>query len=220
MITHPSMKILAIETATSACSVALHIAGECIHRLEIEPRAHTRILLPMINSVLKEAGVTLDQMDVLAYGCGPGSFTGVRIASAVIQGLGFGVGHSKSMRMGQQGHSKPIPIIPVSSLRALAQQLFQKTKNPNVCAMLDARMQEMYWGLFKANAEGLMEAVGKEQLTSKQNIILSEIAGDWLIEEGYPTAVEVAALASFDYLNGQAVEVRDALPVYLRNQVV
>lgn len=194
--------ILAIETATNACSVALSFNNTLIQRSAIEPKAHTRLILPMIDSVLKEAGLPLSQIEVFAYGCGPGSFTGVRIASAVIQGLGFGLEK---------------PIIPVSSLRALAQQIFQEQSTPQICAMIDARMQEMYWGLFQANDQGLVELLGEEQLSAKEQCVLPE--GQWIVTEGFPYAAEVAFIARAEYLLGKSKTALEALPVYLRNRI-
>ncbi|MGZ8239577.1 MAG: tRNA (adenosine(37)-N6)-threonylcarbamoyltransferase complex dimerization subunit type 1 TsaB, partial [Methylobacter sp.] len=105
------MKLLAVETSTEACSVALYIDGNVSERFELTPKEHTRLILPMIDSLMSDAGLKPQQLDALAFGCGPGSFTGVRIATGVIQGIAFGA---------------DLPVVPVSTLAAIAQDFFDK----------------------------------------------------------------------------------------------
>src|SRR5437762_3413401 len=123
--------ILAIETSTDACSVALYTPKQTYSLFEVQPQAHAQLLLGMVDNVRRQAGIELKELSAFAFGRGPGSFTGVRIAASVVQGLAFGVNK---------------PIIPVSSLQALAQQAYNKSKSPNIIAMLDARMHEIYCG--------------------------------------------------------------------------
>ena len=107
------MKLLAVETATEACSAALYIDGIVTERFELTPKEHTRLILPMIDSLMADAGLKPQQLDALAFGCGPGSFTGVRIATGVIQGIAFGA---------------DLPVVPVSTLAAIAQDFFDNNK--------------------------------------------------------------------------------------------
>ncbi len=129
-------RILAIETATQACSAALLLDnGEVLSRLELAPRRHTALILPFIDALLSEAGIALNALDAVAFGVGPGSFMGLRLATSVAQGLAFGA---------------DLPVVPISSLRALAQvALLALPQENKVLAGWDARMGEIYWGLYK-----------------------------------------------------------------------
>ena len=119
------MKILAIETATEACSTALMIDHVIIEHYQVAPRAHNRLIIPMIESLLSKANIHLNQLDALAFGRGPGSFTGIRIAASVAQGIALGA---------------DLPVIPISSLAALAQEVFDEHNNTITYGCLDARM--------------------------------------------------------------------------------
>jgi len=145
------VKLLAIETATDACSAALSIDGELRERFEIAPRAHTERILPMIDELMAEAGMTISQVDAMAFGCGPGAFTGVRIAVGVTQGIAF---------------AADLPVVPVSTLAALA----QGAGGDRVLAALDARMDEVYWGAYQRNVAGLMEGVGEECVSPPDDV--------------------------------------------------
>ena len=103
------MKVLAVETSTDACSAALFIDGIVTERFELTPKEHTRLILPMIDNLMSEAGLRPQQLDALAFSCGPGSFTGVRIATGVIQGIALGA---------------DLPVVPVSTLAAIALDFF------------------------------------------------------------------------------------------------
>lgn len=220
------MKILAIETATEACSVALDIDDSCKHHFEVAPRRHTELILPMIDDLLNQADIQTSDLDAIAFGQGPGAFTGVRIAVGVIQGLAF---------------AHDTPVIPVSTLNALAQHYADEYTH--VATAIDARMQEIYWGLFKKNELGLMQQISEEKVCSTADIA-NPPKGDWfgagtgwktyekelqqvfkqnLIGfngELFPSAVDVIALAKPIYLEGKAIPVEQAMPVYLRNKVV
>ncbi|HSE13882.1 MAG TPA: tRNA (adenosine(37)-N6)-threonylcarbamoyltransferase complex dimerization subunit type 1 TsaB, partial [Rudaea sp.] len=139
------MRLLAIDTATEACSAALRIGDEVIERSEIAPRRHAGLILPMIESLLGEAGISRRQIDAIAVGRGPGAFTGVRLAISVAQGLALGL---------------DIPVMPVSSLAALAQDAPAEIDAP-ILAVIDARMGEVYAGVFRRSGD-LLEAIGEE----------------------------------------------------------
>ena len=111
------MKLLAVETSTEACSAALYIDGIVNERFELAPKEHTKLILPMIDSLMSDAGLKPQQLDALAFSCGPGSFTGVRIATGVIQGIALGA---------------DLPVVPVSTLAAIAQDFFDNPVRRNI----------------------------------------------------------------------------------------
>lgn len=216
------MKLLAFDTATDACTAALSVDGDVLERFEIGTR-HAARLLPMVDELLAEAGLTLKALDAIAFGRGPGSFTGLRIGAGVAQGLAFGA---------------ELPVVPVSSLAALA----QGTDAPRVLAAFDARMQQVYWGSYVRNADRLVVLQGKEQVIAPHAVALphgqdwagagsgwdqygealrARLGGqlrDW--RAGcYPHARNVAELGVAAVLQGQAVPAELALPVYLRDDV-
>src|SRR5687768_14495000 len=125
------MRLLAIDTATERCSVALRLDDRFIERDSEQPRGHADLVLPMVESVLQEAGLKLAELDGIAYGRGPGAFTGVRIAVGVVQGLAFGA---------------QLSTVGVSNLAAIAQQVAQPGDRVLVC--MDARMEQVYWSSF------------------------------------------------------------------------
>ncbi len=122
------MRILALDTATEACSAALLLHGEVLERYEVLGRGHAERLLPMVQEVLAEGGVALAALDAVAFGRGPGAFTGLRIAAGVTQGLAFGAG---------------LPVVPVSDLAALAARAAVHHGRRHVLACLDARMGQV-----------------------------------------------------------------------------
>src|SRR5690606_41346453 len=125
--------LLALDTATEACSVALLHEGRVLSRYEVAPRLHAQRLLPMVQEVLDEAGIAIAALDAIAFGRGPGAFTGVRIAIGVVQGLAFALDR---------------PVLPVSNLAVLAQRAHRESGASQVAAAIDARMDEIYWGCF------------------------------------------------------------------------
>lgn len=219
------MNILIIDTATEACSVALEVNEQVFNRFEICPQQHSQRILPMIDEVLKEANVTLQDLDYLAFGRGPGSFTGVRIATGVLQGLALGTGHK---------------VLGISTLAAMAQQAYAQNQSEQVTAAIDARMSEVYFGQYQLKHK-VMTLVGLEQvLPPEQGAALlsdsSEMFGvgtGWLAYPELDLADKVEVLADILYPNalymlplakalideGKAVEVEDIQPVYLRDKV-
>ncbi|HET9033448.1 MAG TPA: tRNA (adenosine(37)-N6)-threonylcarbamoyltransferase complex dimerization subunit type 1 TsaB [Dokdonella sp.] len=219
------MNLLAIETSTESCSVALSCNGELISRSEFAPRRHAELLLPMCEEVLTEAGVSRRQLDVIAVGRGPGAFTGVRLAISAAQGIALAL---------------DLPVIPISSLAALA--LDAPNNNHPILAVIDARMGEIYAGTFRRDQEGLVEPLGMESVGSAAvlkvaagqiwNVIGSgwdsyaemiqsrlESAPAWAQGERYPQATAIARLAAREASSGQGLAPELALPVYLRDKV-
>lgn len=141
------MKLLAIDTSSNACSVALLAADEVLDKHVVEPRAHTKILMPMITELLADGGVSLQDLDAVVLGNGPGSFIGMRIGASVAQGL---------------CHGADLPIVPVSSLLAIAVEAFADSSLEHVVVAQDARMHEVYLGSFKRGANDLPEATTNE----------------------------------------------------------
>lgn len=217
------MNILALETSTDACSAALAVNGDILERFEIAPRAHAQRILPMVDELLAEAGITLATVDALAFGRGPGAFTGVRIAVGVAQGIAFGA---------------DLPVVPVSSLAALAQGAEAK----QVLVAVDARMNEVYWGAYRRNSEGLVELSGEESVLPPSQVLVPN-EGEWAaVGSGWasyekelavycagrifggdsvalPHARDVAVLGIANFASGKAVSAEQALPVYLRDNV-
>ena len=220
------MKLLAVETSTEACSAALHIDGVVEERFEIAPREHTKLILPMIDSLLADAELKPQQLDALAFSRGPGSFTGVRISTGVIQGIAFGA---------------DLPVVPVSTLAAIAQNHFKKNNCACVFTAMDARMGEIFWGVYQKNQQGYAELIGEEAVTLAENIVFPEkqgmgIGSGWAVyqqqlsdclgpllqgvdADPLPRASAIAELGVLGFENNQAVNVEMAMPVYLRDKV-
>jgi tRNA threonylcarbamoyladenosine biosynthesis protein TsaB len=219
------LKILALDTSTEACSVAVVIDGAVYECFELVQQQHSARILPMVQEVLAQAELALTHLDVLAFGRGPGSFTGLRIGAGVIQGLAFGA---------------DLPVAPVSSLAALA----QGQQAERVLAALDARMAQVYWGAYIRNSEGIMELSGQEVVAAPQEVPLPD--GDSWVGAGsgwdccgdklsarvgghlasppwqpycYPRARHVAQIGAVAFKLGQAVTAENAVPTYLRNEV-
>ncbi|WP_394752506.1 tRNA (adenosine(37)-N6)-threonylcarbamoyltransferase complex dimerization subunit type 1 TsaB [Crenothrix sp.] len=222
------MKLLAVETATEACSAALFVDGEMLERFEIAPQQHTKLILPMIDSLLAQAGLKPADLDALAFGCGPGSFTGVRIATGVIQGIAFGL---------------DIPVVPVSTLAALAQGFFNHNAADLdvVFSAMDARLGEIFWGVYQRDGQGFAQLIGQEAVTPASSVISSEVQGvgvgsAWAVYQDelkiclgdkvnyyetqhLPSAGNVAQLGVYGFEQGLAVSAESAIPVYLRDKV-
>ncbi len=223
------MRLLALDTSGTACSVALLLEGQLCQRLVQAPRNHGAQILPLVEGLLAEGGLTLSQLDALAFGRGPGSFTGVRIAAAVVQGLALGA---------------ELPVVPVSTLAGLAQGLHRLTRAQRVFPALDARMGELYWGAYALDASaGLMVLQGAEGVAKPDQLLLPAgngwhgVGSGWTIygetlerafgeqlaavhaEPRECEAQDLAKLAQAAFRAGQAVPPEQALPVYLRNRV-
>jgi tRNA threonylcarbamoyladenosine biosynthesis protein TsaB len=221
--------ILAIDTTTDLCSAALSTGGEIYSRKVALPREHAQRLLGLIDVLMVEAGVTLKQLDAVAFGCGPGSFTGIRIATSIAQGLAFGAG---------------VPVVPVSTLRAIAWVASQQFNAKKVMAALDARQHEVYWGLYKQDKTFLMKLHTQEGVYAPNAVPLPKLLPQWigagpgwraylgaltahtqdkqlaLYEDILPEAEAIVQLALVDFAQGLAIPADQAHPTYLRNRVV
>lgn len=218
-------KILALDTSTDACSVALYIDGEVREDFRIIPRQHTKQLLPMVSEILDQAGLKVSQLDAVAFGRGPGSFAGIRIATGVAQGLAF---------------AAQLPVIPVSTLAAIALVSADKYRVERIVSTLDARMNELYSAAYEIRA-GLPVLLDSETVSAPQDIVLPD-GGSWFaagkgwlyledmpvavkdavsdpVLEIYPTAAAMVRIAAEELANGRTVKADDALPVYLRDEV-
>lgn len=216
-------KILALDTSTDACSVALYLDGDIHEDFRIIPRQHTQQLLPMVEAMLNKHGVAVSDLDALAFGRGPGSFAGIRIATGVTQGLAY---------------AADLPVIPVSTLESLALAAYEKEGAVKVVAALDARMDEIYVASYLIE-QGYPQTVLTEQVSAPSDLQLSE--GDYLAvgsgwryvdsmcedtqakisvsaETYYPSASCMLKIALPEW-QSKTVAAAEALPVYLRDEV-
>ena len=232
------MNILAIDTATEACSVALQFNDKTYSRFEVCPQQHSQRLLPMVDDVLKEAGATLNDLQLLAFGRGPGSFTGVRIATGMIQGLALGTGLS---------------VVGVSTLEAMAAEVvLQKGSDANnaqyIAVASDARMDEVYFAVYRYSEQQLVVCIEEqvcpanvaiEQLNKLQDSHDSSISvagtgwsaysalNEWRINNlgasdisvTLPNALHMLALVENANDRGESKQAIDVEPVYLRDKV-
>lgn len=219
------MKFLALDTADQRCSVALLADGRLLEREVVAERVHAEVLLPMVEQLLAEAGLRLKALDGLAFGRGPGAFTGLRVAASVAQGLAYGAG---------------IPVVPVSNLAALAASAHRQHAAGRILAALDARMQEVYWGAFEVRGEEI-KALAEESLSPPEALTVPA-GGAWYGAgsgwAAYPealkgrvspldgvdarchaTAGDIARLGYKALQQGGAVSPERAVPVYLRDNV-
>lgn len=219
--------ILAIETSTELASAALLYRGELISRQSAGTQTHSDAILPMIQQLLADAGLALSQCDALAFGVGPGSFTGVRTACGVVQGLSFGSDR---------------PVVPVVTLEAAAQACHAVDRQASdVLTILDARMGEVYWARYRARADGGWEVLAKPALAAAAQVQTdgrphacgnglsmyaeyfspSFCAGRFAATypDAMPHARHVATLGQLHFSRGGALSAEAAQPLYLRNKV-
>ncbi|MET4025148.1 tRNA threonylcarbamoyladenosine biosynthesis protein TsaB [Marinobacter sp. MBR-99] len=225
------MKLLALDTSSEGCSAALWLDGQISERFELAPRGHTRLLMPMVRELLAEQGLTPKDLDALAFARGPGSFTGLRIATGVIQGLAWGL---------------DLPVVPVSSLAAVALDAIEQhqlAEGDHIAVAFDARMGEVYWGTFRCH-QGLPMLIGEERVCPPGAVSLPDPGASanwtgagkgWALRGDMPEVVVcrirtvddalvaraamVARLAEQDFRNGIAVPAEQAQPVYIRDEV-
>lgn len=225
--------ILALDSATDACSVALYRNGEVTGLFELAAKSHTQRLLPMVDELLKSTDCTLKDLDAIAFGRGPGSFTGLRICLGVVQGLAFGAN---------------LPVIPVSTLAAIASGYLRKSAVHSglplpLLVALDARMNEVYWALFEADEQLIeprmltVESVNAPALVASDATLLAlkqqfvAVGPGWHYAElatikpvqlslaVYPHAEDIVRIAAEKFARGETLSVMEAEPVYLRDSV-
>lgn len=217
-------KILALDTSTDACSVALWLDGEVHEDFRVIPRQHTKELLPMVSALLDSHSLKVADLDAIAFGRGPGSFAGIRIATGTAQGLAF---------------AAELPMLPVSTLAAMALKAHRETGAAQVVAALDARMDEVYAGCYRFEA-GLPVELGPERVCSPAELSLpsgvfhatgsgfnyrsdmtklEDVQLSGVTTECYPAAGLMAELAAREFAAGGAVDADKAMPVYLRDEV-
>ncbi|KAF1686537.1 tRNA (adenosine(37)-N6)-threonylcarbamoyltransferase complex dimerization subunit type 1 TsaB [Pseudoxanthomonas broegbernensis] len=224
------MKLLAFETATEACSVALYLDGEVHERFEIAPRRHAELALPWAEALLAEAGIARARLDAIAVGRGPGAFTGVRLGIALAQGIALAL---------------DLPVVPVSTLAVLAAGAHAQGPE-RILAAIDARMGEVYVGAFLREGDAVA-ALGAERVLRPEAVALAEVAGGgdaaWqgvgtgfaaaegvlarhlspapagVDAQALPRAATLARLAAAAHARGQAVAPERAEPAYLRDNV-
>jgi tRNA threonylcarbamoyladenosine biosynthesis protein TsaB len=230
------MKVLAIDTASARCSAALHIDGVVMVREVDTARGHAHMILSMVDALLAEAGLPLQSLTGIAFGRGPGSFTGVRIAAAVTQGLAFGA---------------ELPVLPISDLRALAAQALRRVAElggpvrvGQVLACMDARMAEVYSGVFAVGSAQTLAPLSEEKVGSAEDVTLHpalpviaaigmglsaypgiaarlQIAAPRIFGTAEPSALDVLQIAMADLAAGTIwQDAAAAQPVYVRNKVV
>ncbi len=220
------MKILAVDAATEACSAALLAGDTLTERYEVIGRGHAGRLLPMVDELLREAGLTAGDLDGIAFGRGPGGFTGLRIAAGIAQGLAAGAGR---------------PIVPVSNLAAVAAGAGRASGAERVLACMDARMGQVYWAAFD-DATNIPRAVTEERLTGPGEVgppsgaawygaghgfsahpaIAARLGASLVaVDAGLlPRALDIARIAAVQLAAGQGLPPAQGLPVYLRDDVV
>ena len=219
------MNILALDTATESCSASLLCNDEEFHLGKIAPRQHTELILPMIDELLSEAGISKKEIDLLAFGRGPGAFTGVRIGIGIIQGLAYALNK---------------PVVAVSSLRILAQAYAKE--HEYIVATFDARMGEVYWGCFQTR-DGIVHSLDDEQVITPDSTELPANGKFLAVGTGFsayadklckrfenrltdsfsdvfPSARDLLKLAVYEYDAGNILQADELMPVYLRNKVV
>ncbi|MBK8286734.1 MAG: tRNA (adenosine(37)-N6)-threonylcarbamoyltransferase complex dimerization subunit type 1 TsaB [Ahniella sp.] len=223
------MNLLAIDTATEACSAAIFCKGEWLERFELAPRRHAQELLPMIDSLLAEAGIGKRAIDAIAVGRGPGAFTGVRLAISTAQGMALALDR---------------PVLPISSLAALAQEALPRVPaGTPILAAIDARMGEVYAGVYRSDGMGLARLFGDEAVGPAANVPLPFMAGSPYAIVGtgwaafrepielrlgapiladatrYPRALAVLQLALPRYQQGLGLDPDQLVPSYLRDKI-
>jgi tRNA threonylcarbamoyladenosine biosynthesis protein TsaB len=191
-----SYKILAFDTSTEVTSIAVQNGADVYEFVGAGGAQASSRLIPEIRILMEKAGLALHDLDGIAFGAGPGAFTGLRASCAVAQGLGFGAN---------------VPLLPINTLHAVAVQMHAKTGEQTITAALDARMGEIYWQVFDFERDALGTPVGEPQLSKadSQSFVLGTL----------PAALALLGLAGQMLAKGQQIRPADALPLYVRNKV-
>ncbi len=213
--------ILAIETSTELASAALLHRDQLLTRETTGAQTHSQSILPMVQQLLAEAGIALSQCDAIAFGAGPGSFTGVRTACGIAQGLAFGL---------------DLPVVPIVTLQGMAHACMERASATDVLTILDARMGEVYWAQYRfseqwqtvieptlsppndINPIGAVRACGNGLAAYAAAFANADFMHDAMVEV-MPHAVQVARLAQLAFAQGGGVPAQNAQPIYLRDKV-
>ena len=218
------MKLLAIDTSENTCSTALLIGEKIFARYKLSPKKHTTYILPMIDKLLSDNDLSLSDLDALAFGKGPGSFTGLRIAAGVIQGISY---------------SANLPVISVSTLRALAQSAFRQFGARYVISALDARMDQIYIGFYKLDETNCMQKIVNDSVICPSNIPTTlnknwmGIGSGWdnygkiinkkinidlrsIHVKQFVNAQDIATIAAIKYQEGKILAAKEVVPCYIR----
>ena len=220
------MKILSLDTSTSACSVALMVDDQISTHFSIAPRQHAKLILPIIDKLLNDAELSLSNLDGIAFCRGPGSFTGIRLAASVVQGLAYGA---------------DLPVIPVSTLAAMVLGAYRKFGVSRVLPALDAKMGQVYWAAYHVVDEKTVEAMMADSLADPDQMVMRS-EGEWIgVGDGwrsydfkvlcskplvvvhpefYPQARSMLAFAADQLQKGKGIQACHVLPIYLRDDVV
>ena len=222
-------KILAIDTSSEACTVALSNGTDNLYRYTDEPRKHAEMVLPMVEALLAETELALSALDGIAFGRGPGAFTGLRIAAGMVQGLAFGA---------------ELPVIPVSSLAVLAHRAWREYGFEQLHAAFDARMGEVYWGSYQVKEYGQAQLVGEEAVCKPDEVAAATgitaqpgwygVGSGWCYQKLLeivtgplqqcepsllPHGLDLLALGQTGFSAGNLISAEQVAPVYLRNNV-
>jgi len=220
--------ILSIDTSTEAFSIAIELQnGNIVEHYQLAPRLHSKLFLGTLDQLLADNNINKNQLTAIVFGKGPGSFTGVRIAVSVAQGLSVGL---------------HLPIVGISTLASMAQYQYRKTQNTHFSCAIDARMKEIYWGEYRI-IDGIATLVGQEAVLAPAKATLAStteayscIGSGWISYQNelseqlskhlllpptelFPHAYDMIALAKTQLANKQGVDILDAIPTYLRNKV-
>ncbi|WP_241575675.1 tRNA (adenosine(37)-N6)-threonylcarbamoyltransferase complex dimerization subunit type 1 TsaB [Rosenbergiella nectarea] len=221
-------RLLALDTATEACSVALLNQGQIDAQFALTPREHTQRILPMVEQSLRDHKLTLQQLNALVCCLGPGSFTGVRIGIGIAQGLAYGA---------------QLSLIGISSLEALAEGAWRMHQAEKVLVAIDARMGEVYWAIYQRDGQGIWQGKESEQVLSPQAAVekMQTLSGEWMtagtgwqaypellnghaltLQQGeslLPQAEDMLPLAYLQLQAGNLIHPAEIEPIYLRNEV-
>lgn len=218
-----SVKLLALDTTSDACSVAVLCGDEIKEQFVLTKNEHSKLLLTMVDELMAEAGITATQLDAIAFGRGPGSFTGIRIGVGVVQGIAFAAER---------------PVLAVSSMAAIA----YGREQDHIAVALDARMQQIYCACYQRDADGMMVLHGTEQVVNPDQWQLDHslnwygagsgwgVYADTLMQNNadcvyqydndcYPRARDIASMGAAMFAAGEGRPAHEALPVYIRDEV-
>lgn len=218
------MNIVALDTATEACSVALMCHGEVQYRYQVAAKIHAKVLLPMLEELMADAQISPSQLNAVAFGRGPGGFTGVRIATAAAQAIALG---------------SDIPAAPVSTLAAIACRANREAGHQKIAVAIDARMGEVYWAAYDAGSvepvltgeeivchpdavpmlDGQWVAAGTGWQTYPEQLARSSGASSVEGIDPFPHAFDILTVGTEMIKQNRGVAAEMALPVYLRDNV-